>query len=113
MGAGILPGGEEIHRFRVARIAGIQNGHAVAEHVTDIEMLAVGHDLDRVRTPADVAVGNMLDPVADALRRDRLVLGAGEARHPGHRRHPQHALQMRAAAQLLHGFPLFERFLAA
>src|SRR6266567_5194873 len=107
MRAGVLPGGEEIHRLWVARIAGIQNSHAVAEHVTDIEVLAVGHDLDAVRTPADVAVGDVLDPVAYALRRDRWILGASEAWHPGHPRHSQHALQMRAAARLLHGFPLF------
>jgi hypothetical protein len=91
MGSGVLPGGEKTHRLETARVAGIQNGHAIAEHVTDIEMVAVGHDLDAVRTPANVAVGNMLDPVTNPLRRYRRVLGMGRTRHPGERRHAQQA----------------------
>src|SRR6266702_2591899 len=49
---------------------GIENGHPVAEHMTDIEVVAVGHDLDAVRTPAKVAVGNVLDLMANPLSRD-------------------------------------------
>src|ERR1700730_10537976 len=100
----ILPGSEEIHRLRTARVAGIENSHPVAEHVADIEVIAVQHDLDAVRPPTDVAVGKMLDPVTYALLRDRRIVGAGRARHSGERRQAQQNPQMRAAA--LHGFPL-------
>src|SRR6266446_5618025 len=62
---GVLPGRKKVHRLQAARIAGIENGHAIAEHVTDIEVVAIGHDLDAVRTPANVAVGHMLDAVTD------------------------------------------------
>jgi hypothetical protein len=59
--------------------------------VTDIEVVAVGHDLDAVRTPANVAVGKMLDPVTDPLRWYRRIVGLGRTRHPGERRHAQQA----------------------
>src|SRR5205085_8819820 len=101
---------KEVYRLEVTRIAGIQDGYAIAEHVTDIEMLAARHDLDAVRPPADVAVGNVLDSVTDAFRRNRPVLGAGEARHPGDCRHSQQTPQVRAPA--LHGFLRSEHFFA-
>ena len=100
----ILPGCKKAHRLQIARVAGIENGHPIAEHVADIEMLAIGHDLDAVRTPANVAVGNMFDPMTDPLGWDRRVLGAGHIWHPGQRRHAQQTPQMRAAA--LHDPPL-------
>src|SRR6266481_4622147 len=102
MGPGVLPGREKVHRFQMAGIAGIQDGHAIAEHVTDIEVIAVRHDLDAVRTPTNVAVGNMLDPVTNPFWWNRPVLGAGHIWHPGQRHHAQHAPQLRAAAHLLH-----------
>ena len=39
MGAGVLSRGEEIDRLQRARIGGVQNRHAVAEHVPDIDVL--------------------------------------------------------------------------
>jgi len=41
MRPGVLPGCKEIHRSHAARVAGIQNGHPVAKHVTDIEVVAI------------------------------------------------------------------------
>src|SRR5258708_500389 len=115
MGTGVLPGRKKIYRFQIARVAGVQNGHAVAEHVTDIEVIAVQHDLDAVRSPANVAVGNMLDPMTqafrwdalrwDAFRWNRRILGEGRTGHAGQRHYAQHTPQMRAAARPLHGFP--------
>jgi len=99
----ICPAVKKFTGLRLRGSLASQNGHAIAEHVTDIEVLAVGHDLDAVRTPADVAVGNVLDPVTDPLRRYRLVRGAGDRWNPGQRRHSQQTRQVRAAA--LHGFP--------
>src|SRR5438105_12797979 len=105
MRPGVLPGRKKVHRLQAARIAGIENGHAIAEHVTDIEVVAIGHDLDAVWTPANVAVGHMLDAVTDPFRRDRPVLGASRAWYPGQRHYAQHTPQMRAAAHLLHDVP--------
>src|SRR3954468_20152469 len=93
---------KEVYRFEVARIAGIQDGYAIADNVTAIELFAPRHDLDAVRPPADVAIGNVLDPVTDTFRRNRPVLGAGEARHPPTFPLSPQAPQMRAPP--LHGF---------
>jgi hypothetical protein len=52
----VLPGREKIRRSQIAGIAGIQDGDAVAEHVTDIQVIAARHDLNAVRAPANIAV---------------------------------------------------------
>src|SRR5882757_5265987 len=102
MGSGVLPGGEKTHRLQAAWIARIQNGHAIAEHVTDIEVVAVRHDLDAVRAPANVAVGQVLDPLTNPLRWYRPVFGVDCTWHTGQRRHAQQTLQVGAPAYLLH-----------
>ena len=63
----------------LARIGRIQNGYAVAEHVADIKMPAVEHDLNTVGPSADIAVGQMTEAVSDALRRNGGLLRGGLA----------------------------------
>ena len=74
MRAGIVSAGEEADGLELARIRRIQNRHAVAEHVADIKMLAVEHDLNAVRPSADIAVGEMTEALSDALRRNGAIL---------------------------------------
>ena len=85
----VLPGCKKTHRLQAARVAGIQNGHPIAEHVTDVEVLAIRHDLDAVRPPANVAVGKVFNPMTNPLRWYRLVFGVDCTRHTGQRRHAQ------------------------
>ena len=105
MRAGILPGGDEVDRLQFARIGGVENGHAVAEHMPDIEVFPVDHHLHAVRAPADVAVGKMLDAVADAFERHSGALRGRRRRKSGDGCKSEHALQLRAAADLRHGIP--------
>jgi len=59
-------------RLQLARIGGVENRHAVAEHVADVNVFAVDHHLHTVRPAALVAVRDVLDAVPDTLRRNRL-----------------------------------------
>ena len=93
MRAGVAAAGEEPDRLQAARIAGIEDRQAVAEHVTDVQMTAVHHDLHGVRASAGVAVGDVTNAAADALRRNRCVRGPAclltedqRAGHAGERR---------------------------
>ena len=56
--------------FSLPRIGGVENRHAVAEHVADIEVAAVDHDLHAVGPAALIAVRDVPDAAADALRRN-------------------------------------------
>ena len=71
MRAGAAAGGEEADRLQPARIRGVENRHAVAEHVADVDMAAVDHDLHAVGPAALIAVGQVADAAPDALRRNR------------------------------------------
>ena len=71
MRARIGAGGEEADRLQVARIRGVENRHPVAEHVADVDMAAVHHDLYAVGAAAQIAVRQMADPASDAVRRNR------------------------------------------
>ena len=53
MGPGEVSAGEEADGLQFARIRGIQNRDAVAEHVADVKMPAVEHDLNAVRPSAN------------------------------------------------------------
>ena len=68
MRAGVDSGGEEADRFQLARIGGVENRHAIAEHVADVDMAAVDHDLDAVGATALIAMGQVPNPSPDALR---------------------------------------------
>ena len=67
----VVAAGEKADRLQPARIRGIQDRHAVTEHVADINMAAVEHNLDAVRTTAKIAVRQMTDAAPNALRRNR------------------------------------------
>src|SRR5439155_13893002 len=45
-----------------------QNRQAIAEHVPDIQMTPVQHDLDAIGMAADIAVGQMANLVAHTFR---------------------------------------------
>jgi hypothetical protein len=68
--AGVLSCGEEIDRLQRTRIGRIQDCHAVAEHVSDIDVVPIEHHLHAVGASADVAVRDVLDALADALGRN-------------------------------------------
>src|SRR5262249_44394232 len=74
MGTRVITTRKEPNRLRPPGIRGIENRQAIAEHVTDIKMAPVQHDLHAVGTAADVAVGQMTDLMADPLRRDWSIL---------------------------------------
>ena len=80
MRPGKVSASEEADRLQVAWIRRIQNRYSVAEHVADIKMPAVEHDLNAVRPSANIAVGQMTEALSDALRRNCTFL---RARLPG------------------------------
>src|SRR4029077_14026268 len=71
---GRVSAGEEADRLKVAWIGRIENRYSIAEHVADIEMLAVQHHLNAVRPSAKVAVGQMTETFPHALRRNCILL---------------------------------------
>jgi hypothetical protein len=74
MCAGNVSAREEADRLQVAWIRRIENRYSVAEHVADIQMPAVEHDLNAVRPSAKIAVGQMTETFPDALRRNCTLL---------------------------------------
>ena len=94
---------EKAHGLELARIGRIQNRDAVAEHVADVKMPPVEHDLNAVRPSADIAIGQMTEVLPDALRRNRTFLRA--AHMPGPLRQgcqPQQTLHGIASSDSLH-----------
>ena len=63
--------GEEADRLQLTGIRGVENRDAIAEHVADVNMAAVDHDLDAVGAAALIAVRQVPDPAPDARRRNR------------------------------------------
>ncbi len=78
MGAGVIAAGEKRDRLETPRVSGIEHRHAVAEHVADVQVTPVHHDLDAVGSAADVAVGEMPDAASDACWWNRHVDGEGD-----------------------------------
>src|SRR5438874_150787 len=76
--------GEETDRLHVAGIRRIENRYSVAEHVADVKVPAVEHDLNTVRPSSDIAIGKVAEALPDALRRNDSVL---RVRLPGTIRH--------------------------
>src|SRR5579862_9819671 len=70
----IVTAREEADRLKAAWIRRIQNRYSVAEHVADIQVPAVQHDLNAVRPAANIAVGQMMETSPDALRRNYTFL---------------------------------------
>ena len=108
VGARAGPGGEEMHRLQLARVAGVQHRDAIGKHVAHVHMLAVDHHLHTVRPAPLVAIGDVPDAATDALRRRRLVgpgvSRAGRERRGGNGRHAEQAFQMIAAGHVCHVF---------
>ena len=93
----------EANRFQLTRILGVQNRHAVAEHVPDIDVAAVHHHLHAVWTSALVAVRQVPDPATDALRRNRASCGrARRERQARERRQTKQACQVVATSRVSH-----------
>jgi hypothetical protein len=70
MGTGKVSASEEAHGPELARIGRIEDRHSVAEHVADIEMPAIKHDLNTIRPSANIAVGQMTQALSDTSRRN-------------------------------------------
>ena len=92
-------GREEADGLEAPRIGGVENRHAVAEHVADVEVLAVEHHLHAVGPAALVAIREVANLPADALGRHRRVhCGNGRAgRGRGRGSQRQQSFQMFAA----------------
>src|SRR6202008_4271795 len=69
MGTRKISAGEKADRLQPARIRGVEDRHSIAEHVADIKVGAIQHDLHAVWAPADIAVRQMAEPMPDSLRR--------------------------------------------
>jgi len=94
--------GEVVHRLQTSRIRRVEDGEAIGEHVPDVHMPPVDHHLHRIRPPALVAVRDMADAPADALRRNvRFALRASRERHAGKRRETGDGLQISATTRHL------------
>src|SRR2546428_6940981 len=74
MGARIVTTRKEPKGLEPPGIRGIENRQAIAEHVTDIKMAPIQHDLHAVGTAANIAVGQMTDLMPDPLRRNWSIL---------------------------------------
>src|SRR5438034_11754777 len=74
MGARIVTTRKEPNGLEPPGIRGIENRQAIAEHVTDIKMAPIQHDLHAVGTAANIAVGQMTDLMTDPLRRNWRIL---------------------------------------
>src|SRR5258708_4276102 len=85
MGPGKVSAREETDRLRLARIRRVKNRDSVAEHVADIKMPAVEHDLNTVRPAPNIAVGQVTKAFFDAFRRDGTFLRSPLTRTPGQR----------------------------
>jgi hypothetical protein len=82
MRASVGSRGVETDGLQLVWIRGVENRHTIAEHVTDIDMATVDHDLYAIRATALIAVRQIPDAAPDALRRDRQVrIGARCVRH--------------------------------
>ena len=60
----------EFDGLDLARVRRVENRDAVAEHVPDVEVAAVEHDLHAIGPSADVAVRDVPEAMAGALRRN-------------------------------------------
>src|SRR6185312_10938099 len=93
MGAGIVSAGEKADRLHFARVPGVEDRDAVAEHMANVEVSAVVHHLNAVGTPADVAPGEVFEATPNAFSRHRFPgdggaglpsqLPAGQRESPG------------------------------
>ena len=97
MRARVDAGREEADGLELPRVRGVENRDAVAEHVADVDVPPVDHHLDAVGPSALVAVGDVADPVPDALRRHhgigrsvRSVRSRGRRGGRGQRQQPLH-----------------------
>src|SRR5436190_24023451 len=95
MRAGAGARSEEADRLQTARIRGVENRDAIVEHVADVDMTAVHHDLHAVGAAALIAVGYVPDPAADAVRRNG---GLRVEQPPARSGQPEHAVQELAAS---------------
>ncbi len=89
--------GPEIDGLQIARIRSIQRRQTVAEHMADVDVAPVEHDLHAIWASALVGIGNMLDAAADTFggdglgRRGSCACGArqsrccGQTEQSGHR----------------------------
>src|SRR3989442_552969 len=103
MRAGIDARGEEADGLQPARIGGVENRHPIAEHVADINMAAVDHDLYTIRPAALIAVRQVPDPAPDALRRNgRVGSGARSRRQARQGRQTQQPAHVFAASHGSH-----------
>ena len=70
MRARVIAAGKEPDRLQPPWVRRIENRQAIAEHVSNIKMIAVPHDLHTVRATADIAVCQMPDTAPDSFGRN-------------------------------------------
>src|SRR5690242_20239021 len=73
MSTGVVASGKEPDWFETPRVRSIKNGKAIAEHMADIQVAPVRHDLHGVGPAANIAVCDMAETVAYTFWRNRRV----------------------------------------
>src|ERR1051326_5350902 len=94
----VVASGKKPHRFEMPWIRSIKNSHAVAEHMADIKVVPVHHDLHGVGPPANIAVCDMAESVPYTFRRNRNVFGRsirlGKRKNGRRRSHSEQSFQI-------------------
>src|SRR5215471_6903172 len=75
MRARVISTRKEADRLQATRIGRIEYRQTIAEHVADVHVPAIDHNLHTIRAPTNVAVGNVFDTPANPLRRARGIFG--------------------------------------
>src|ERR1700691_6272737 len=107
MRASVISPGEKADRLEPAWIRSIKNRDSIAEHVADVKMPAVEHDLNAIRPAAEVAVRQMLKTLSDTLWMNRGLLR--RSRLPGtrhQRRETQQTFHAIASSDCLHALAI-------
>src|SRR5678815_3160814 len=71
--ARVVATGEEAYGLQPPGIGRVQNRDAIAEHMSDVKMPSVDHDLHAIRMSSDVAVRDMTDSPAEAASGHRRI----------------------------------------
>ena len=98
MGTGVVASGKEPDRLETPGVRGIKNSETIAEHVPDIQVAPVRHDLHGVGPAANIAVCDMAETVAYTFRRNRRIfngsISLGKRENGRRRSHSEQSFQI-------------------